>query len=58
MKFSDSLKSILIHLESQNNYVAFELMDLIGPDEKKHNGLKISYVDVSEKLWRLAKAFG
>jgi len=49
MKFSDSLKSILIHLESQNNYVAFELMDLIGPDEKKHNGLKISYVDVSEK---------
>jgi hypothetical protein len=47
--FTEELQKILKELESENNYVAFELMWMSEPDSKFHNGLRISKVDVSKQ---------
>lgn len=47
IRFSERLTKILTKLEENNNYIAFELLYLVEPQSKYHNGLKISYVDVS-----------
>ena len=51
ISFSDELISILKKLEGENNYLAFELLWMIEPDAKYHNGLRISKVDVSKSDW-------
>ena len=51
MIFTEEFYNILKKLESENNYLAFELLWMIEPDSKFHNGLKISKVDVSKQDW-------
>jgi uncharacterized protein YqkB len=47
--FTDKLKRILQVLDDRNNYIAFELLYMIEPSSKYHNGLKISKVNVSKE---------
>ena len=49
--FTEEFYNILKKLEAENNYLAFELLWMIEPDAKFHNGLKISKVDVSKQDW-------
>lgn len=51
MIFTEEFYNILKKLEAENNYLAFELLWMIEPDSKFHNGLKISKVDVSKQDW-------
>jgi hypothetical protein len=51
MIFTEEFYNILKKLEAENNYLAFELLWMIEPDAKFHNGLKISKVDVSKQDW-------
>ena len=47
--YSEKLEEILITMEENNEYLAFEMMWLGEPTSKYFNGLGISYVDVSTK---------
>ena len=51
MIFTEEFYNILKKLEAENNYLAFELLWMIEPGSKFHNGLKISKVDVSKQDW-------
>lgn len=51
MIFTEEFYNILKKLEAENNYVAFELLWMVEPDAKFHNGLNISKVDVSKQDW-------
>ena len=54
MIFTEEFYNILKKLEAENNYLAFELLWMIEPGSKFHNGLKISKVDVSKQDWSFA----
>jgi len=51
MVFTEEFYNILKKLEAENNYAAFELLWMVEPDSKFHNGLRISKVDVSKQDW-------
>ena len=51
MIFTEEFYNILKKLEAENNYLAFELLWMIEPGSKFHNGLKISKVDISKQDW-------
>jgi hypothetical protein len=51
VEFSKTLKDLLLKLEKQGSYVAFELMWMTEPDADYFNGLKIKKVDVSKVDW-------
>jgi hypothetical protein len=46
IKFTDKFKKILDTLDDNNNYIAFEILYMIEPGSKYHNGLGISKVDI------------
>jgi uncharacterized protein YqkB len=47
IEFSKALIGVLKKLESENLYLAFELLWMTEPDAEYHNGLKITKVDLS-----------
>ena len=47
IEFSKALTGVLRKLESENFYLAFELLWMIEPDSYYYNGLRISKVDLS-----------
>jgi hypothetical protein len=49
--FTEDLVQILKQLESENNYIAFELVGMQDIDAKYHNGIKITTVSSSKKDW-------
>ena len=48
IEFTDKFKKILDTLVDNNNYTAFELLYMIEPGAKYHNGLGISKVYVGK----------
>lgn len=51
LKFTNEFISVLKVLEGKNNYLSFELLWMIEPDSRYHNGLNISKVDISKSDW-------
>ena len=49
--YTTDLLEILNYMESENSYLAFELLGLAEKDNKYHNGLKITLVSVSREDW-------
>ncbi len=58
VSYSNELIEVLKKLEGENNYLAFELLWMIEPDAKYHNGLKISKVDLSKSDWSFDVTIG
>ncbi len=51
LTFTQDLIDILDKLSADNSYLAFELLGLIEPNVKYHNGLKITMVGPSKEDW-------
>lgn len=47
IEFSKELIGVLKKLENENLHLAFEILSMVKPDAKYHNGLKITKVDLS-----------
>lgn len=58
ISFTNELLSVLKKLEAENNYLAFELLWMIEPDAKYHNGLRITKVDVSKSNYSFDVTIG